>query len=249
MITLIKGENLFGDATTIVLFLLAIAVATQSTINTELSISTFFVSTFLGGLVLGCVFGLIAAILTLLLASHSTTRIVLLFAAFGSFYVAHNILEVSGIMAVMGTAIVARLCLDEREHSFLMGSEGTWHWIALLFSSILFVIMGLVITPSMFTEQWLAIIIGIIAALISRGLTIYFCGLFSRPLNNAIDKNWHALLIWGDIRGVVAIALALSLPTTLSYWWTIQSIVFGVVLFNLLVQAPTTNWLIRKIKN
>jgi len=34
------------------------------------------------------------------------------------------------------------------------------------------------------------------------------------------------------------LALALSLPTDLSYWWTIQSIAFGVVIFTLFVQAP-----------
>jgi len=42
----------------------------------------------------------------------------------------------------------------------------------------------------------------------------------------------------GGLRGAVTLALALSLPTELSYWWTIQSIAFGVVLFTLFVQAP-----------
>ena len=35
------------------------------------------------------------------------------------------------------------------------------------------------------------------------------------------------------------LALALSLPVELAYWWTIQSIAFGAVLFSLLVQAPS----------
>ncbi|WP_019531188.1 cation:proton antiporter [Dasania marina] len=247
LITLIKGESLFSDATTIVLFSLLIAIATHSASSSNLSISTFFISVFMGGLILGGIMGLIAAILTLLLASHSTTRIVLLFAAVGSFYLAKNIFEVSGIMAVMGTAIVARMCLNEKEHSFLLGADGNWHWLALLFSSILFVLMGLVITPDMFSHQWLAILIGIGAAILSRSATIFICTIASIPFSHSIQKNWKGVLIWGDIRGVVAIALVLTLPTSLSYWWTIQSIVFGVVLFNLLIQAPTSRWLIRKI--
>lgn len=43
----------------------------------------------------------------------------------------------------------------------------------------------------------------------------------------------------------VTLALALALPTSLDYWWTVQSMAFGVVLFTLFVQAPTMPWLIR----
>ncbi|MCR8923624.1 cation:proton antiporter [Dasania sp. GY-MA-18] len=247
LITVMKGESLFSDASTIVLFSLLIAIATHPDGSSNISITTFFISTFMGGLVLGGIMGLVAAILTLLLASHSTTRIVLLFVAVGSFYLAKNIFEVSGIMAVMGTAIVARICLNEKEHSFLLGADGNWHWLALLFSSVLFVLMGLVITPDMFSHQWLAILIGIAAAILSRSATIFLCTLMTRPLSRNIEKHWQPVLIWGDIRGVVAIALVLTLPTSLSYWWTIQSIVFGVVLFNLLVQAPSSRWLIRRL--
>lgn len=41
--------------------------------------------------------------------------------------------------------------------------------------------------------------------------------------------------------------LALSLPVELEYCWTIQPIAFGVVRFSLLVQAPSTPPLIRRL--
>jgi CPA1 family monovalent cation:H+ antiporter len=44
----------------------------------------------------------------------------------------------------------------------------------------------------------------------------------------------------------VTLALALSLPVTLEYWWTIQSIAYGVVLWTLLVQAGSMPWLVRR---
>ena len=44
----------------------------------------------------------------------------------------------------------------------------------------------------------------------------------------------------------MTLALALSLPTSLDYWWTIQSIAFGVVLFTLLLQATTMASAIKK---
>jgi CPA1 family monovalent cation:H+ antiporter len=51
---------------------------------------------------------------------------------------------------------------------------------------------------------------------------------------------------WGGLRGAVTLALALALPTTLEYWWTIQAMAYGVVLFTLFVQAPTVPPLIRR---
>ena len=44
----------------------------------------------------------------------------------------------------------------------------------------------------------------------------------------------------------VPMSLAMSLPTELEYWWTIESMAFGVVPFTLLVQAPTMHWLLRR---
>ena len=48
------------------------------------------------------------------------------------------------------------------------------------------------------------------------------------------------VLVVGSLRGAVVLALALAVPTSLPYWWTIQSIALGIVLFSLFVQAPLT---------
>ena len=46
------------------------------------------------------------------------------------------------------------------------------------------------------------------------------------------------LILWGGIRGAVGIALALSLSVDIPHWYLIQSVVYGVALFSLLVQPP-----------
>ena len=62
-----------------------------------------------------------------------------------------------------------------------------------------------------------------------------------------VDLRSQTVMVWGGLRGAVALALALSLPVTLDYWWTIQSIAFGVVLFTLFVQAPTIGLLVDRL--
>jgi CPA1 family monovalent cation:H+ antiporter len=91
-------------------------------------------------------------------------------------------------------------------------------------------------------------LIAIFASLVARGLAVGSCALITKPLANNIPARWQILLAWGGLRGAIAIALALSLPVELPYWWTIQSMVFGVVLFSLLVQGTTNSYLIRKFR-
>ena len=41
-------------------------------------------------------------------------------------------------------------------------------------------------------------------------------------------------------------ALVLALPVELDYWYTLQSMVFGVVLFSTLVQGTTNGYLVAR---
>ncbi len=130
-----------------------------------------------------------------------------------------------------------------------MGVTVTWDWLGLLLNTMLFALMGLAITFEMFREQWLAMLIAIAAALTARFVSVYFCALLTRLTSRPISMDWSLVLAWGGLRGTIAIALVLSLPVSLGYWWTVQSMVFGVVLFTLLVQGPTTGHLIRRISS
>ena len=59
-----------------------------------------------------------------------------------------------------------------------------------------------------------------------------------------VPMSYRRVLYIGGLRGAVTLALALSLPIELPYWWTIQSIAFGVVIFTLFVHAPYMETLI-----
>lgn len=156
-------------------------------------------------------------------------------------------MHISGILAVMMTAIVSRFTLREVEDSVAQGIAGTWEWLGIYFNSILFALMGLVITLAMFRDQWLAMLVAIGAALIARLIAVGVSCLIARPISTPISLAWQGLLVWGGLRGAIAIALVLSLPSSLPYWWTIQSMVFGVVLFSLLVQGTTNPYLIARV--
>ena len=243
--TLFEGESLFNDATAIVLFIIIIGFATQSW-SGETNFIGYFALVFFGGMGVGLTIGLLSAGICILIANSIATRFILVFTAFATFFIAEHLFHVSGILAVTLTALTTRLILDKKAPTVTNGVAATWEWLGLYFNSILFVIMGLVITLNMFKERWLAILIAIAASLIARTITVTFCSLITRPLPNPVPFGWQILLVWGGLRGAIAIALVLSLPTSLPYWWTIQSMVFGVVVFSMLVQGTTNAKLINK---
>jgi monovalent cation:H+ antiporter, CPA1 family len=240
-----EGESLFNDATAVVLFSLVLLWAQHE--PGPASVAAYFSTAFFGGIAIGLAAGLLAAITVLFIGNPSASVVILVFSAFGSFYLAEHGFHVSGVMTVMTTAIVARICLREQQDTFLDGVGMTWDWLGLLMNTLLFALMGLVITFDMFAEQWLAMLVAIVAATLARFAAVFGCAALTRLTPRSIPAGWSLVLGWGGLRGAIAIALALSLPVELPYWWTVQSAVFAVVLFTLLVQAPTVGRLIRRL--
>jgi NhaP-type Na+/H+ or K+/H+ antiporter len=68
-------------------------------------------------------------------------------------------------------------------------------------------------------------------------------------VTDPIPLSWQHILNWGDLRGAISLALALSLPAALGAQADLlQAMTFGVVLFTLLVQSTTMAPLVRRLK-
>ena len=64
----------------------------------------------------------------------------------------------------------------------------------------------------------------------------------------AVPAAWLHVLFWAGLRGAIAVALALSLPADLPQRALLQTIVFGIVLFTLLVQGTTGIAVVRRVR-
>ncbi|WP_051559975.1 cation:proton antiporter [Marinobacterium jannaschii] len=250
LILLVDGESLFNDATAIVLFTLlsGLLLMATDTLTADVVLQRFLMI-FFGGMLVGCGVSALLGLLYRLFSTPFTRILITLIAAYGSYLLAEAVLHVSGVMAVL----VSGLIFGELQRRFADRDNdqlgAVWAFNGELANALIFLLLGVTVTWTMFEQQWLAMLIGIGAILISRAaaMTVFMPLVALLP---GEKMGWrHSLVIyWGGVRGAVTVALALSLPLEVESWFTIQSIAYGVVLFTLIVQAPTTPWLIRKLK-
>ena len=248
--TIIEGESLLNDATAIVVFSLALSLA----LNPEQDIATgsalihFFV-VFFGGLVIGIVVSFIALLMQRVVEDPIVHGLISVIAAYFAFLLAEKTLHISGVMAVLALGLIMGRAhrADYQEDNFI---ERLWAFNAYIANALVFLLMGFIVSISMFQERWLAILIGIGSVLVVRVIGMFLLIPLTTKFTpeEPIDLRYRAVLFWGGLRGAVTLALALSIPAELDYWWTIQSIAFGVVIFTLFIQAPTMNILLRRLK-
>lgn len=248
---LLEGESLFNDATAIVLFSILLAIAVNPNEMTSFSIMAIsFSEVFFGGMLVGIVFGLLTALIIKLLKNEQAHVLISTISAYSVFIITKDILAFSGVIGVLSCGITISLIHHEKLTQNTFFSQ-FWSLLAKIASSMIFILGGITITLSMFTDRWLAMLLAIVAVIVARFVTIM--GLL--PIITLIPKvepvalNHRAILVWGGDRGTVTLALALSLPLTLDYFFTIQSAAYGVVVFTLLVQTLTMPYVLKKLIN
>lgn len=243
---LVDGESLFNDATAVILFTLLVALAGggQASASAASAAGTFLIIA-LGGTVAGGLAAAVALAGFRLVEGRVTTAVVMLVCAYGAFVLAEAF-HVSGIMA----ALVAGLVMGHRaRREDPVWYTDLWEYKAWLANALLLLVAGISFQWRMFEEQWLAMLIAIGAVSIARVINVFaLLPAFERlPGVERSPVSWRPVLWLGGVRGAVTLALALSLPIELPYWWTVQSMAYGVVLWTLLLQSSLLPWTLRKL--
>jgi len=248
--TLLEGEGLLSGAMAIVLTSLLVNIAvTNQQQNVSVGSSVLeFTRVFSGGILVGLVVGMLTWLLVALIKDNTLRGILSLISAYGSFLIAEQYLQVSGVIAVLITGLMINAFTQKTDAPTRKSLQSLWEYKTTIANMLIFIVLGASIRYSVLVDQWLAISIGIVAVLIARWVIIYIGLSFFRflPGVHRLSSGEKFTLLWGGLRGAVTIALVFALPEDLPYYDTIQGIVYGVVLFTLFIQAPshkiTTYW-------
>ncbi|PNG24337.1 cation:proton antiporter [Methylocella silvestris] len=170
-------------------------------------------------------------------------------AAYGSFLLAEH-LHMSGVLAALAAGLVVGnlgwrglmgcyISVAGREHIISF-----WEYAAFLANSIVFILIGgneATQATRLFTPA-AALAIGLV--LIGRIAAVYpLCALFAfAPLK--VDIRYQHVLVWGGLRGALALALALAVPDSVPEKGVIIIVAFAVVAFSIFAQGLTMPWFI-----
>ena len=244
---LVEGESLLNDGTALVLFNLMVAMGLTGEFSLLHNIVEF-IRVSVGGLAVGLALGWLTARLIARVDDYLIETTLTTVLAYGSYLVAEQ-LHFSGVLAVV-TAGLANGNLGQQGMSptTRVVLFNFWEYFAFLANSLIFLLIGLDVDISALIEKKQPIFWAIVAVLFARAMVIYGLGWISGRLSTPISTRWKHIQAWGGLRGALSLALALSLPAAIGADRdTLRTLAFGVVLFTLLVQAPTMRPLIRKL--
>ncbi|HXR51138.1 MAG TPA: Na+/H+ antiporter, partial [Steroidobacteraceae bacterium] len=260
---LLEGESLLNDATGLVLFRFAIAAAVTGTFSTVDALGSFALLA-LGGVVVGIACAAIWVFVARRLRDEYliiAASVLLCWAA----YISAEHLHVSGVIAT----VVAGLICGWYQHtvfSAVIRLRGTSFWnvmiflleasVFLLIGSSLREVIGRVGGFGVVFDQMAVPILWIVLAMTlarfawifaSDGVNVLLCKLGWR-CTEAMGWRASTVLGWAGMRGVVTLAVALSVPANLPGRDFLLVAAFAVILITVLVQGTTLGFVIRWLR-
>lgn len=258
---LVEGESLFNDAVAVVAFGLAVAAAEGEGFTIGGALVDFVVVS-AGGLAVGMALGYFVGAVFLAqvddpLIETSTT----LALAYGSYLLAEDFgavigrpdLHFSGILAVVAAGlVVGTIGLDNTSPSTRLTLEHFWQLLTFLVNSMVFLVIGLRITPSDLLDETWAVVVALVGVLVVRVAVVYGLAELTERLvpRRYIPMPYRHVMMWGGLRGAISLALVLTMSDEVFGEETVKTVevmTFGVVLFTLLIQGTTITGLIKRL--
>ena len=248
LLTLVEGESLLNDGVAIVLFAILVDAATGTPVSAVGGVVDFL-GVFVGGALIGVALGLVAA-LALPWVEPLPAAALSLAVAYGGFVLADAVVGVSGVMATVAAGMVlAGLAPSRASEQTREMWEHMWEALDYVGNALLFLLIGLVIGLGPLVEHAGAILLAVLVVLAARALAVVPMVWLLERVAHIPRLGWRneAVLVWGGLRGGVALALALALPDELAERELLVALTGGVVLAALLLNATTIRWLVSRL--
>ncbi|MCR6497550.1 Na+/H+ antiporter [Shinella sp. CPCC 101442] len=251
---LLEGESLLNDASGLVLFRFAIAAGVTGAFSASEAVGSFFVLA-VGGALVGTAIGTAWVLVVRRLGDEYLMIAATALLSWTS-YLLGEYLHVSGVIATVTTGLIA----SWHQHTVLSAAtrmRGTSFWTVVVFlmEAAVFILIGLSLRGvvervggfDVVAATWgLPILVILVALTLARFAWIFMSDLAIVVGNTLGLKRYTpvgargaTVLSWAGIRGVVTLALALSVPESFPGRDFILVTSFAVILGTVLIQGTT----------
>lgn len=251
---LLEGESLLNDASGLVLFRFAIAAGVTGAFSTFDAVGSFFLLA-VGGALVGIAVGTAWVLFVRRLGDEYLIIAATTLLCWTS-YLLGELIHVSGVIATVTTGLIA----SWHQHTVLSAStrmrgSSFWDVIIFLMEASVFILIGLSLRGVVergggfgvviATMGWPILVI-LVALTLARfawvfgsDLVIRLCNALGLDRYTPLGARGATVLSWAGIRGVVTLALALSVPEGFPGRDFILVTSFAVILGTVLVQGTT----------
>ncbi|MEO7436424.1 MAG: sodium:proton antiporter [Candidatus Binatia bacterium] len=245
--SVVIGESLFNDGVGVVLYVITLGILTSEAHVTASHVAREFLQEAGGGLVWGLMLGHLATTMLRRVDDYTVEILITLAVVTGGYAIAQHA-GISGPLAM----VVAGLFIGSRGRRLGMSARTREHldtyWLVTdsILNAVLFVLIGLEmlvleVAPGFVVAAAIALVISIAARCVAVALPISVLRRFT-----SFGPHSIRVMTWSGLRGGIAVALALGLPSVpdrdLLVFMT-----YAIVVFSILVQGLTVGPLLRRV--
>jgi len=264
LVSILEGEGLFNDVTSLVLYQVAVAAVVGGSFSPAEAAGVFALSAVVG-VGIGFAVGFAARLLLGRLDEPNLQTVLTLLVPFMAYVVADQ-LHGSGVLAVLTVAFYLGSVAEDADNVVgRLTGRSFWDVVDLVVTGLAFGVIGLEMWEIFHGLQgdrtrllWEAGAVTLVLIVV-RGLWLFPVAALARLLHRALPTSGETqtpnqretvVVWWAGMRGVVTIALALALPLTTDddgafpERQRLIAIAFCVIVVTLLLQGVTLPWVV-----
>ncbi|MDZ8051610.1 MAG: cation:proton antiporter [Aulosira sp. ZfuVER01] len=245
--TIVEGETLFNDAAALISFNLLLVIYATGSLTAVQGVKELLLVALGGGLV-GAILGYLSLPIFVRLNDPLSSLLLTVALALGTFQIG-QFLGVSGAVAVVIAGLIfGNLGLPQSSSaSDRITLLSFWEYAGFSVNTFIFLLIGIEINPVTLWRNLPSILFVILAYQLGRILSVYLLLAGLRWFDRPIPLRWQHVLVLGNIKGSLSMALAVAIPLSLTGRDFLIELVFGSVLFSLVIQGLALPGLIKRL--
>ncbi|MFI6500261.1 Na+/H+ antiporter [Nonomuraea typhae] len=250
--TLVQAESLFNDATSLILFRIAVAAAVAGGVAGWSGVAADFLLLAGGGALVGVLMAAVISFVRRRTEDPVLESVIALLTPYVTFVLAENV-HASGVTAVIVTGVILGVRAHRLTNSGIrLQLTAVYGTLIFILESVVFSLIGIQL-PGQIEElagqPWIpaALVIAVVLVVVRVAWMFPLSAVQQWRGGGRIRPAWQvpAVVSWAGARGVVPLAAALSIPATLPHRPLLMVLTTSVIVISLVVQGFTLAPLVR----